>query len=1078
MRTKFPTKSMTGAAQLRAACALACTLAAANAVYAQNPVASQQATEFAGVASSIVVFWESGFPAIDTAAPTREQLSSLLPGANFSDTAQLPGFLRAAEMQTLVLPFGSAFPEEDWPAIHAFLAAGGNLLVVGGRPFTRAVYKDRETWRARVPNQSFARSLFLNAYDETPGSAQAPFTPNEDFASLKLPEFSWRRAWSATVRLSDENLYPREGSAGSIDARLDTLVWGAAEGHRLAAPIIQIDHLHNQFAGGRWVLLPVELSADFWSSEAARRLVPLLASRASQGAEEFRVRPESIIALPRQNVSLEIYWNRLHGKRLLQPVEIHQTDCGGLPQETSSLLGLAMFGGSLERARSEETQARMHPEFPVQEELSVMAPQSGFCRLTSTLRDENGDHVAHAGFWVRGSPLRSGPKTGVAENFFTLDGNPMLIAGTTYMASDVQRQFLALPNPYVWDRDMAEIEAAGLNTIRTGMWTGWDQAMRQPGEMNEETLRALEAFFLTARAHHLAVQFTFFAFMPEVFGGTNPYLDPEAIRRQKEFITAIVRRFRDFDFISWDLINEPSFSNPRKAWQTRPSGDPFELRAWNDWLEKKYPSRSALAEAWRSITVADTESVPLPSEEEFSGAAAYEAWPADNSLRAMDYLFFAQDAFRNWAMQMRDAIRGTGSTQFVTVGEDEGGGNDRPSPAFFADAVDFTTTHSWWASDALLWDSLVAKVSGKPMLVQETGVSREVRVDGDPHRTLAAETALFKRKLAIAAGTGAGAIEWLWNVNAYMRDDREATIGAVRADGTEKPEAAALRQLGKFATAAGPHLQGAVPPLVTIVTSQTLQFSPLQKLALEAQQKSVRAMNVNCGVAANIITENNFPHDLLKNPRPKLVILPSPQALSDGAWAALLQYVNGGGTLLVTGSVERDAHWRVTHRFAQLGAEAVPQPILAHDADQQLGSATAHLAFSADAQSAVERLQFSDGKDFRILQHGAGRIFVTSNPVELAEGDSAATQLYDWALKQAGVRPEFEGNVPAGVMVRPVEFADSVLYLIVSETAGDAHLNLRDRTSHGKIEMDLPSGAADLLLFNKKDGAIISRLAR
>src|SRR4029077_8811304 len=121
---------------------------------------------------------------------------------------------------------------------------------------------------------------------------------------------------------------------------------------------------------------------------------------------------------------------------------------------------------------------------------------------------------------------------------------------------------------------------------------------------------------------------------------------------------------------------------------------------------------------------------------EFSSRAVYEAWPSNNSLRAIDYQHFAQDAFRGWVTEVRDTIRAAGSRQLVTVGQDEGGGFDRPSPAFFGDAVDFTTTHSWWASDALLWDSLVAKQPGRPMLVQETGVSHEVRLDGEAHRSL------------------------------------------------------------------------------------------------------------------------------------------------------------------------------------------------------------------------------------------------------------------------------------------------------------------------------------------------------
>ncbi|HET9401213.1 MAG TPA: hypothetical protein VFO34_09695 [Candidatus Acidoferrales bacterium] len=1037
-----------------------------------NP--QSQARPEPAASAATVVFWEDGFPAIDTSAPTRAQLAALLPRATFADSAQLPDVLKADASRVLVLPFGSAFPEEDWPAINSFLAAGGNLLVIGGRPFTRAAYNDAGQWHARAPNQSFARSLFLNGYDETDGSAQLAFTANPDFASLKLPGFSWKRAWSATVRLSDENLYPREGSAGSIDARLDSLAWGTANGRKLAAPIIQIDHLHNQFTGGRWILLPAELGPEFWSNDAASKVIPLLADRAAQGAEELRVRPESVIVGPGEEVTLNVYWNRTSGKPSQGYIDIRSARC-----EATVVKGIPLFGKPLAEALQSGKLLQSIIErsaFPLVLQTTIRAPHSGFCSLTATLRDESGTHLAHTGFWVRDAgALNSGPKVGVTSDGFTLDGKPILVAGTTYMASDVQRQFLSLPNPYVWDRDMAEIEAAGLNTIRTGLWTGWDQFMKQPGEVNEQLLQSLEAFFLTARAHHLSVQFTFFAFTPEVFGGANPYLDPEALRRQKEFIAAIVTRFRDFDFVAWDLINEPSFSNSKKTWQTRPNGDPFELRAWNDWLAKKYPSRSALAEAWRSVTVPDSQPVPLPSDEEFSNAAAYSSWPSGNSLRAMDYLFFAQDAFRDWAAQTREAIRAAGSTQLVTVGEDEGGGNDRPSPAFFADAVDFTTTHSWWAFDSLLWDSLVAKVRGKPMLVQETGVSREARIDGEPHRTPTQETALFKKKLAVSAGTGAGAIEWLWNVNDYMRDDREATIGAIRPDGTEKGEAQALREFGKFAAAAGPHLTGAIPPQVAIATSQVLQFSPLQRLALEAQQKAVRALNVDCGIPAEVITENNVARDLANSAQPKLVILPSPQALSDEAWSALLEYVNRGGTLLVTGSVERDAHRRVTRRFASLGIDASPQAILSHTDFQEIGSESIQLSFSAEKQSSMEGLRFADGRSFHIIKHGSGKILAARDPVELSEGDAATRQLYTEALSQAGIKPPFIGKLPPGVMVRPTEFADSVLYLIVSDSAENTRVNLRDIITRATIDVDLPAGAAKLLLLTKVNGAVLAR---
>jgi hypothetical protein len=373
---------------------------------------------------------------------------------------------------------------------------------------------------------------------------------------------------------------------------------------------------------------------------------------------------------------------------------------------------------------------------------------------------------------------------------------------------------------------------------------------------------------------------------------------------------------------------------------------------------------------------------------------------------------------------------------------------------------------------------------GKPMLVQETGVSREVRIDGEGHRNLAEETALLERKLAIAGGTSAGAIQWLWNVNALQRDDRESTIGAVRPDRTEKPEAAVLRRFATFANTAGPHMASAKLPQVAIVTSQAMQYSPLESLAIEAQQKSVRAIHYLCGVPAYVITENQLSGgqhgDLLTLPpafRPRLLILPSAHALSDEAWATLLRFVNEGGTLLVTGSMERDAHWRVTERLAALGAHAAAESLLLRAATQRVGDKSVALSFAYDKQMAAEWLQFSDGETFHTITHGGGRIYIASEPVELAEGLQPAAELYGWALNQAGVEKPYTGQTPAGVLVRPAELADSVLYLIVSESANDEKISVHDKVSGGEINLTIQPGRAQLLLISQKDGHVVASFA-
>jgi hypothetical protein len=1019
---------------------------------------------------AVIVFWEDGFPAADTAQPSRGQLSAVLPGTTFTNLDHLSEALSAEETKLLVMPFGSAFPEEAWGVIHGYLARGGNLLVLGGRPFTRAVYKEKgkESWKLRPAIQAFARSLFLNDYAETPGSDASAFVANEDYSFLALPAFAWKRAWSATVRLTDEDLYKREGSAGSLDARLDTLAWGAVNGRKLAEPIIEIDHLQNQFAGGRWILVSCELGDGFYGSTPAKDIVGKLAKRAADSAEDFTVQPSWPVFLPGEPLTFNLHWQRFGGDPHILVVSAGRNKVSSAYVE----LNIAPERGN----PIAKTIAVTSDKFPISFEATLAVSNGDGLHSVKATLHVNGEihNIFRTGFWLRDeNPMISGPKLGKSGDYFTVDGKPIVVAGTTYMASDVQREFFLRPNPWLWDRDMAQIHAAGINTLRTGWWTAWDQVMKQSGVMHEEMFRALEAYLLCARKNGLAVQFTFFAFTPEVLGGDNPYLDPEALRRQKELIGAFAERFHDVPYLAWDLINEPSFSNPQKTWQTRPNGDAHELAAWNAWLGKHYADHGAIAEAWRSIPVVKDALVPLPAEPEFSSRAAYEAWPSSNALRAMDYEHFAQDAFRDWAAEMVRTIRGAGSRQLITVGEDEGGGGDRPSPAIFGDAVDFTTTHSWWASDALLWDSLVAKLPGEPMLVQETGISHELRLDGEAHRSLSQETALFERKLAVAAGTSAGAIEWLWNVNAYQRDDREATIGAIRPDGTEKPEAELMRRFAKFAGEAGPHMTGAALPDVAIVTSQALQYSPVQNLAAEAQQKSVRALHYLCNVPGYVITENQAAR--LAQLKPKLAILPAPQALSDDAWKSLMEYVSGGGTLLVTGSVERDAHWRVTQRLAALGASAAPEAILLRGAVQLVGHEDVALNFGFDKQQAAEMLRFADGETLHTIADGKGHILIASDPVEFAEGLRATAQLYTWALAQAGVQSPYEGKVPEAVLVRPVILEDSVLYLIVSESANEEEIAVRDRMTGAEIKTKLAPGRAQLWLVSKSGGQVIAR---
>ncbi len=993
--------------------------------------------------AEVILLSEPGFPAADSAAPSEQQMATAFPKAKLSGSGELAKELATPSTRLLVLPYGSAFPESAWSAIKQFLDRGGNLLVFGGRPFTRAAYQDAQGWHLREYSVRCTRPLMIDQYQETPGSNELLFQTNPEL-TLQLPSFHWKRAFSPVIRLSAVDLYHRGGAAGSIDARLDALAWGTKDGRKMSAPVIQVDHYRNGFDGGRWILVNAELTSEFFDNAS---LLRSLAERALQGGEEFTVRPVMPLYLPGEPVELQVLW---HSAK--QPVN-------GLSVEITSF------------AESQpDHRASVSALVPSNGLIKLAAPQgNGLYIVESRLMDaDRGRAIYHSAFWIRDEAfLRSRPHLTVNKDYFELDHHPLAVIGTTYMSSEVQRLFFEHPNVYVWNQDLAQIHDAGLNMIRTGWWTGWDKFCDENGQPYERTLRTLEAYLMTARKYGLPVQFNFFAFLPEVLGGANAFLDPQAVRRQQTLISAVVSRFHDVPFLAWDLINEPSIS--QQLWKTRPNGDPIELAAWNAWLSARYPDRAKLAALWNVPPDSLAGTISLPSEDEFTPRGMYVG---SNSLRIHDYVLFAQESFAKWARTMRDTIRAAGSPQLVTVGQDEGGIQDRLSPAFWGESVDFTTNHSWWQDDHVLWDSLAAKQPGKAMLIQETGLQRGLEMDETARRSLENEAALLERKIALSFIQGSGAIEWLWNTNSYMTEGNETPIGAVRTDYTEKPEATLLRAFGHFAPALQEHLRDPQLPSIAIVTSQAAQYSVMADFQLEAQQRAVRALAYENHLPAYMVAENQ----ISKLGTPKLVILPSPQAIGDAAWSALLRYVDSGGNLLITGPVERDEHWQRIDRAHELGVAAHAEPLTYHNAELQIGGRSVPLFFGQQQQNWLSSLVFDDGATFKEISHGKGRIFWASYPVELAEDLQSTTELYAYVAGRLNLLPAFQSQspLPHGILIFPMAFADSVVYVMASDSAEDAKIAIQDRVTGARIALTLNAEHAAVVVVGREAKKVVA----
>jgi hypothetical protein len=306
-----------------------------------------------------------------------------------------------------------------------------------------------------------------------------------------------------------------------------------------------------------------------------------------------------------------------------------------------------------------------------------------------------------------------------------------------------------------------------------------------------------------------------------------------------------------------------------------------------------------------------------------------------------------------------------------------------------------------------------------------------------------------------------------------MTESNETLIGLIRPDGTEKPEAAIMRAYAGVVKAFGGHLREPERPSIALITSQATQFSVLGDLQLEAQRNAVRALAYNQHLTLYAVAENQF----AKLGTPKLAILPSPQALTEPAWQALLQYAKGGGNLLVTGPVDRDEHWRRIARASALGLEAAAEPLMFHNSNLSLGSRNVALSFDQQKQNLVDTLRFKDGKSLKELPYGKGRIFWTADPVELSEGTDAAAALYNYVAGRVGITPMFDSSVPLapGILVFPTVLQDAVLYVLCSERADDTKIDLKDKLTGARLILQLGGQHAALALIGKQQKAVMAK---
>jgi len=990
----------------------------------------------------VVVLWQNGFPTLESQPVPQETLRKALDGMQpeFVDLNELNQTENWREVELLVLPYGSAVPRDDWAAIRRYLETGGNLLVIGGRALTIPVWSEGDRFVAGPSETAYSREIGIEHTYEAPLATRLKFV--------------WKDATLSGGDVQAKRVFVVERVGRGLGYLQDSA------GERVAAPVVATDFTslegETRLLGARVVMLNFEPEPAYWTSTEAVTLLQEATEYARRGATAFRVEMQNATLLPGEIPQIVVRMTNLRKQRL------------GQEQSGRVLIELQADGRVL-ATRRVECGGDAVDEAVAFEDQKSLAP--GLYEVHATYEDSGKPQEYYqTGFWVRDEALlHSAPHYGVKGDFLTRDGAPFFPFGTNYFTTEGYGWgFHGAGNAWVWERDFADMERHGVSFIRTGVWLDHLEIFDgTSGQVKERFLRNLEAFLLSAARHHIHVNFTFCAFDPQTVmrhpgeeslltgPGSNPYTDPIAIRAQQNYTLSIVRRFKDVPHLSWDLINEPSFSNPKRLWRgNTPNNDPTELAAWRAWLAEKYGKLDVLARAWNVTPeeLGSFQAIPLPGQEDLS----HERYGNPRLVRAVDYNLFAQEMFRRWVGKMVAAIRSTGSAQLVDVGQDEGGVADRVLNQFFADAgVDFTVNHTYWRDDALLWDSVVAKRVGVPNFVGETGYQPVWRPDGEQRYDELTALGLVERKWALGfAAASSGSLQWEWGLG--------ADFGMKRSDGSDKTWEDVMRNMGKFAAEAAPHAMGLKLPEVALVLPQSLQLSVFNSTALEAQQNSVRALYQYARSSAYAVGE----YQIQSLGNPKLILLPSPWTLTEPAWQAILAKVRDGATLLVTGSFDNDEHFHATERAVQLELDLHHAFLMRRENSISWPGGKGLLSFSGEKTTFLEQAILPHDQTFLEKPLGKGHVLVVTLPLELNDNLKVIGDVYRYALQCAQVAEAYSTQTTdPGMLICPTEFEHATLYVLTSESTSP-EISFRDNRSGKVFSGKLEPGRAALLLVS------------
>lgn len=570
------------------------------------------------------------------------------------------------------------------------------------------------------------------------------------------------------------------------------------------------------------------------------------------------------------------------------------------------------------------------------------------------------------------STLANGMKLTYANNYLRDGGRPEYMLG---VEAFYDRYCPMGMDPLDVERDFRDMSDAGIHIARVFTYSE-----------SEEDWRFRDALAMASARHHVAFWLSGTMFM-------RAYLDNPKLIETPEKIAA---RYKGIPGMFIDLYNEPDWHNNEDA--------PRDAR-FSEWLRVKYGSDEALKAAWGDELGPDEKIGSLKM-----------GWINKDwlSLRSRDIYRFLLGQGSKWVSGVTGGMKAIDPAKLVSCGYLGWWHGMMMDPVITSDALDFVDRHHYFKLERTRgFDAQLAIIDrrycGKAPSIGEFGSKTypTFKETGHNFDTVEGQETRYLHVGHYTFGLGGiFASNWIW------RDPKGWIFpyGINYSDFTPKPVMKAYRAMSMLFSSIKPKY---VEPEVYMVLPDEARFGGMCDRPHEAMVRAVNGL-IDARLRFGSISE----WDLAKLPKSaKLVVVPSPFALSEKAYEKLREFVKAGGTVYVSGdmSFDEDRKRTRTSRLEELAgvkflAERYPDVRFDSATREQIryDDGTSYMgcpSLSFEPRSA-QVIAAAEGRPVAVVNgFGKGKAVFTSDPAEFYES-APLGQIYERAAREAGVKAE------------------------------------------------------------------------